>query len=655
MSEEFEHTLEPQFSAFWPLLILLTGFLIWFGFQDYELNNQRSLLNRQFDTYKPSLAEAQNINTRYLALMRDLVQTAQKDQYAAEIVKAAIQARADPRAEQRHAGRQHRHRQRHGHRHLDEVGAGSDGGRRPPGDGGRWLCAHRKEPRGPSRPAPAGRGLPPSPQPLPARANAVIRQGDMPSLKIDVRSTPAGSPDQVHFSFKGDARPTGVPASEFDGAPGSTVLLHNPGFRLVLAGLGEKAKLEPDTLRKATGAAVKALLKAGAGEIALNLTAFPEYVTPAVEGAVLAAYKFEGFGKDPSKKGRGVLTRLQVVVKDNEVTAARVAAREAEIVASLTNTIRDIGNLPGNLLTPAILAEKAQELAHARPLAVKVWNERHLKRDGFGGILAVGQGSVHPPRLIVLEYRGGPKREAPIALVGKAVTFDTGGISLKPGAAMDEMKWDKMGGLAVLGMILAAADLKLPVNLVALIPSAENMPGPDAYRPGDIITTRDGKTVEVLNTDAEGRIILVDAVAHARLSYKPSVIVEFSTLTGACVMALGHRRAGLFTAIDKLRDALVAAGRSTGELLWPMPVDDEYRENILSEIATAKNTSAREGSACSSASFVKLWAEETPFAHIDIAGTAWTTKPPAHLEGGATGFGLRLIIAALKAGLPVKA
>ena len=372
-----------------------------------------------------------------------------------------------------------------------------------------------------------------------------------------------------------------------------------------------------------------------------------------MEGAILASYRFEGFGKDPAKNKRGVLTRLQVIVKDGDIAATRAAVREAESVATISNTIRGLGNLPGNMITPAVLADKAKELASGRKLAVKIWTERHLARDGFGGILAVGQGSKNPPRLIVLEYSGGGKRDVPVALVGKAITFDTGGISLKPGAAMDEMKWDKMGGLAVLGMMLAIADLKLPLNVIGLIPSAENMPGPDAYRPGDIITTRDGKTVEVLNTDAEGRIILADAIAHARLTYKPSAILEFSTLTGACIMALGHRRAGMFTSVEKLREAFMAAGKSTGELVWPLPIDDEYRENVLSEIATAKNTSFREGSACSSASFVKLWAEDVPFVHFDIAGVAWTTKPPAHLEGGATGFGLRLTLAALKAGLPV--
>ena len=470
----------------------------------------------------------------------------------------------------------------------------------------------------------------------------------MPTAKIDVRSTAQGSPDLVRFQIKGAAQPEGVPKSEFNGAASSFVLLRDKHQRTLLVGLGEKAKIEPDTIRRAAGAAIKHLLKLGATDVALELGEHAEHAGAAVEGAILASYKFVGFGKDPSKKTHTILQRLQVIVRENEIIAARAQVREAEIVATLCNTVRDLGNLPGNLFTPAILAEKARELVRDRKLTLKIWNEHQLKRDKFGGILAVGQGSVHPPRLIVLEYRGGPKGQAPIALVGKAVTFDSGGISIKPGAAMDEMKWDKMGGLAVLGMMCAAADLKLPINLVGLIPSAENLPGPDAYRPGDIITTRDGKTIEVLNTDAEGRIILADAIAHARLTYKPSAILEYSTLTGAVIMALGHRRAGLFTSEEKWRDAFVEAGKKTGELVWPMPIDGEFRENVLSEIATAKNTSFREGSACSSASFVKLWAEDVPFVHLDIAGTAWTTKPPAHLEGGATAFGLRLTMDVLK-------
>jgi leucyl aminopeptidase len=473
----------------------------------------------------------------------------------------------------------------------------------------------------------------------------------MPSLKLDIRATAQGRPDLITFSVKGAEQPEGVPASEFDGALLGSVLLRNDDRRTLVVGLGDKGKVEPDTLRRAAGLGVKHFLKLGGGDLALDLAAWPDHAGAAVEGALLAGYKFEGFGKDSGKASRASLTRLQVLVKEQDVTGARVAAQTAEKAVAAVNTIRALGNLPGNMFTPAILADKARELAEGRALTVKIWNERELKRDGFGGILAVGQGSSNPPRLIQIEYRGAGKKETPLALIGKAITFDTGGISIKPGAQMDEMKWDKMGGLAVLGIMLAAADLALPVNLVAFIASAENMPGPDAYRPGDILITRDGKTIEVLNTDAEGRIVLADAISQARLAHKPSAIIEFSTLTGAVIMALGHRRAGLFTKEEKLRDVLVAAGRQAGELVWPMPIDEEYKEAILSEVATVKNTSAREGSASASASFVKTWAEEIPFVHLDIAGTAWTTKPPAFLEAGATGFGVRLVLEALRNGL----
>ena len=472
------------------------------------------------------------------------------------------------------------------------------------------------------------------------------------ALKIETRPLVNGTADVVAFAFKGDPARPGVPAEEFDGASLGHVLLREPGRRTLLVGLGEKEKLQPDVLRRAAGVGVKHLLKLGSKEIALDLINFAEHAAVAVEGALLASYKFDGFGKDPSKNTRGVLSRLQVIVPESEVMQVRTSVQRTEQIVGATNTIRALGNLPGNMLNPVVLAEKVTELTEGTSLSVKIWDEKQLKRDGFGGILAVGRGSTNPPRLIQIEYRGGSKKEAPLALVGKAVTFDTGGISIKPGAAMDEMKWDKMGGMAVLGIMLAVAKLKLPVNIIALIPAAENMPGPDAYRPGDIITSYDGKTIEVLNTDAEGRIILVDAISYVRRNFKPSAIVEFSTLTGACVMALGHLRAGLFTSEEKWRDALFAAGTATGDFVWAMPIDEEYREAVLSEIATAKNTSSREGSACASASFVKLWAENTPFVHLDIAGTAWTTKPPPYLEGGATGFGVRLILHLLREGVP---
>src|ERR1700677_593476 len=243
----------------------------------------------------------------------------------------------------------------------------------------------------------------------------------MPSLKLDVRSTPVGTPDLVSFFIKGGSQPAGVPESEFDGAANSTVLLRDRTQRTLVVGLGEKDKVTSDILRRAAGTAVKHLLKLGATEIAFDLAAHAQEAGAVTEGAILASYKFDGFGKDASKNKRGTLPRLQILVKESDVARARPLAREAEVVTTIVNTIRGIGNLPGNMLTPAILAEKAQELAGGRNLSVKVWNERHLKREGFGGILAVGQGSAHPPRLIVLEYRGGGKKEAPGAIGGKAV------------------------------------------------------------------------------------------------------------------------------------------------------------------------------------------------------------------------------------------
>lgn len=466
-------------------------------------------------------------------------------------------------------------------------------------------------------------------------------------MKIDVRSSLSGAPDRVRYVAIGGTWPKSVTPEEFDAAPLSTVLLREEGARVLLIGLGEVNQVDAALFHRATGAAVKHLLKIGSKEIALELKAFPALAGTAVEGAILASYKFDEF-RPADKRRKHVLARLQVIVPEHELNAARVQVQEAETVGEAVNTIRAIGNLPGNLLTPAILADKAKVLFKGLPVKLKIWDEKQLARDGFGGILSVGQGSAHPPRFIVMEYRGGGKKEAPVALVGKAVTFDSGGISIKPSDRMDEMKWDKMGGLAVLGIMIAAAKLKLPLNLIGLVPSAENLPGPHAYRPGDILTTVDGKTVEVLNTDAEGRIILADAIAHARLVYKPASIIEFSTLTGACLVALGGKRAGLFTAEDKLRDAVLAAAKATGDLVWPLPIDEEFKEATLSEVALAKNTGGREGGASIGASFVKLWAENVPFVHLDIAGPAWITKDVPHLEKGATGFGVRLALEVLR-------
>lgn len=468
----------------------------------------------------------------------------------------------------------------------------------------------------------------------------------MNEVRIQV-VTSAQSADRVIFVTKdGTHLPAGIKKEEFKGEKFSTVLLREGAKRILYVGLGDKVKVATDTTRRAAGVAIKQLLKIGAEDIAIQLDDLTASTQAIVEGALLASYRFEDF-KQPASRRKNELKRLQLVTTASHTAQVKKLALTGQILAESTNYARSIGNQPPNELTPVTLAAEAKALATDLGLKITILDEKKLKAGKFGGILAVGQGSAVPPRLIVIEYWGGSKKSRPVALVGKAITFDTGGISLKPGAQMDEMKFDKMGGCAVLGAIQAIARLKLPINVVAVVTSAENMPGSRAYRPGDIITTYDGKTIEVLNTDAEGRIVLADAIAYAKKHYHPRYLVDFATLTGACVVALGQSRAGFFTDSVTLRESLSVAGKETGDSVWELPLGDEYDSEMKSDIATVKNAGARWGGACTAAAFLKVFVEETPWAHIDIAGTAWTTSDKAYLEKGATGFGVRLIVEAL--------
>lgn len=466
-------------------------------------------------------------------------------------------------------------------------------------------------------------------------------------MRIQVTNGRAPALNTVYFVPKGGAVLPGVPKEEFDGARLSMVLMREGKHRMLYVGLGDALSLSSDVWRQAAGTAVKSLLKIGATEIAFGLERETAPIQQIVEGALLAAYVFEDF-KLPEARRKNSLQKLVLQVSDKVAAAAKKEAATGQILADATNLVRSLGNLPGNVVTPATLASKAQEVARKRKLNCRVWDEKKLKAEGFEGILSVGKGSAVPPRLIALEYNGASKKLAPIVLVGKAITFDSGGISIKPADRMDEMKFDKMGGCAVLGAMAAIADLKLPLNVVGLIGSAENMPSATSYRPGDLIKTYDGKTIEVLNTDAEGRIVLADVLAYGRKQYRPQFMIDFATLTGACVIALGGRRAGLFCRDAKWSALLQEAGDLTGDWLWPMPMGDEFEEQIKSEIAVAKNTGGREGGACTAASFLKLWAEDVPWAHVDIAGPAWTMKGYPYLEKGATGFGTRMIVEALR-------
>jgi leucyl aminopeptidase len=460
---------------------------------------------------------------------------------------------------------------------------------------------------------------------------------------------------------------------EFKGSERQLVLLHTGGKagvaapRTVLAGLGKRETATTETIRRATGNALKRLRDAGLDRAAVQLPETNEALHAIVEAAELANYTFTEFKFSDEAPTRFQSLTICLPAKYDLHSARRTIGR-AQAIAGAANFAREISNLPGNFVYPSVLADRARELAKQLNLKCTVLSRRALEAGKFGGLLAVGGGSQHEPQLIVLEYTGiqNPKpsdlrsksktesaRQAkqiqnPIALVGKAITFDSGGISIKPSDKMDEMKFDKSGGVAVLGAMRAVAELKLPLNVIGVIAAAENMPSATSYRPGDIVTSYPGiekraVTIEVLNTDAEGRVVLGDALAYAR-ERKPQAIIDLATLTGACVVALGGFAAGLMGNDQPLQDKLRAAGERTGERVWPLPLWQDYKEKVKSDVADIKNTAGREGGAITAAAFLAKYVGDIPWAHLDIAGTAWTTEERPYLAKGATGFGVRLLL-----------
>lgn len=323
------------------------------------------------------------------------------------------------------------------------------------------------------------------------------------------------------------------------------------------------------------------------------------------------------------------------------------AVKAAEAVCSGVYLARDLSNAPANDLTPEKLASCAKKIAENRKIRCEIFDRPRMKKLGMGGLLGVAQGSHAPPKFIILEYVGAGRRDKNIVLVGKGITFDSGGISLKPADKMHEMKNDMSGAAAVIGTIKTAAETKLPLNLIGLIPATENLPGGSAYKPGDVLTAFSGKTIEIISTDAEGRVILADALSYAG-RFNPAMIIDIATLTGACVVALGEQVAGLLGTDDELKRKLKKASLDTGEKIWELPLWECYRESIKSDVADLKNAGAREGGAISAASFLREFAGSHPWVHIDIAGPAWTTKEGPYCSKGGTGFGVRLLIRFLR-------
>ena len=440
-----------------------------------------------------------------------------------------------------------------------------------------------------------------------------------------------------------------VLSKEFSGKAGAQVLPRAGDKRIVACGLGKVEEFGLDTLRRAFGTAATTLRDAGCSEIAIKVPEIrghsPKYVGRAcVEGVLLSQYGFDRYKTPDATEPKHSVQVLKVIAAPKELKQVGQGVRLAEIISEASNYTRSIANEPPNVATPEFVAQAARKLAAESKLKITVYGPEELKRMGANALLAVASGSVNPPRLLHLEYDGRPGgRGTTIAVVGKGITFDSGGISIKPAKDMDQMKFDKCGACAVLGILKAASQLKLPLKVIGVAALTENMPSGSAYKPSDIVKTLSGKTIEVLNTDAEGRVVLSDAVAYAN-RLKPDCIIDLATLTGACVVALGDIASGLFSNDEKLSERVRMAGEICGERVWPLPLWPEYDELVKSDVADVKNI-GEPGSAgpASGASFIKAFVGTTPWAHLDIAGTAWNTRPKPYLGLGATGMGVRIV------------
>jgi leucyl aminopeptidase len=434
---------------------------------------------------------------------------------------------------------------------------------------------------------------------------------------------------------------------EFHGAEKQLVLLHTAGragiraARILPVGLGKRDNFNADRLRTAVGAALKKLTSSGIDRAALQVG--QDDVEPVVEAAELVNYRFTKFKAPNSDRTElGLLTLC--LPPGSDLRAAKRAASRAQAIAAAANYARDIGNLPGNIVYPATLADYARQLAKDCGLKCTVFDKAALEKGNFGGLLAVGSGSAREPRLIVLEYRGGSKDQKPIALVGKAITFDTGGISIKPADGMEKMKYDMAGGATMIGAMRAVAALKPAAKVICVVPATENMPGGKAQKPGDIQTAMSGKTIEVLNTDAEGRLILADAVHYAK-QLGATHLVDAATLTGAIVVALANVNVGVFGNDQAWTDKLLASAKAAGEKMWQLPMDEEYREFIKGSFADIQNIgSGKGGGSITGAWFIREFAGDTPWIHLDIAGTAWNDDAKAWLAKGPTGVSLRTLV-----------
>lgn len=423
---------------------------------------------------------------------------------------------------------------------------------------------------------------------------------------------------------------------DMEGKLGQTLLLvqmpeNTLCDRVLLVGCGRERDLDDSRYQRVLTSTANTLNDTGATEAVSYLTHLSVKgrdiawkIRQAVEMTEQALYRFDQLKSKKEQQRRPLRKIILSVPSRRELPQGEQAMQEGLAIAAGVRLAKDLGNLPGNICTPTYLAEQAQQLAQGYGMTIDVLERERMEELGMGSLLAVSRGSAQPPKLIVLEYRNGPAEEKPYVLVGKGITFDTGGISLKPGAAMDEMKFDMCGAASVLGTLKACADLKLPLNVVGVVAAVENMPDGQAIKPGDVVTSLSGQTIEILNTDAEGRLILCDALTYSE-RFEPTAIIDIATLTGACVVALGGYPHGLFSNHSPLSNDLLTAGRSSADRAWELPLWDEYQEQLDSNFADMANIGGREGGAIIAACFLARYTKKMHWAHLDIAGTAWKT------------------------------
>ncbi|HLC75199.1 MAG TPA: leucyl aminopeptidase [Candidatus Nanoarchaeia archaeon] len=479
-------------------------------------------------------------------------------------------------------------------------------------------------------------------------------KGDIEKVQCDLLIVGMFDSESNRFTTKLDERlnselAAAMKRKEFTGEAGQLKMIASlgklPAQKVLVVGLGKKADYKIENLRRAAASAIRVAQSANARKTITALHHLEcekadeaERITALLEGSLLGSYQFNQFKTDDKEKEKRV---DDLIVLTDQPPAAEKAIKKAEIICTAALHVRDMVNLPSNIVTPSWLADEAAKL---KKLGVKVtvYGKEELKKMNFNALLAVSQGSVLEPKFVVMEHGSGKE---PVAFVGKGITFDSGGLDIKPAKGMEDMKMDKAGAATVIGLMEAVAQLKMPQHIICAFPTCENMPSGTAYRPGDIIKGYNKKTIEMMNTDAEGRMVLSDALSYVEKEFAPSAIIDLATLTGACVVALGYWATGLFTTDDKLFETLKAAGKETGERVWRLPLWDEYKDNLKTDVADIRSVGrSYDAGAIEGATFLKNFIEKTPWVHLDIAGTAWMPESKFYFSRGATGNGVRLLV-----------